>query len=71
MAAHRIAALGAAGVMTPDANPLLPQLLRQALADPALTRAAQAFARRHQGYDQSRTIELAADRCEAVQKRRA
>jgi hypothetical protein len=41
-------------------------LLKRALADPALARAAQAFASSHAGYDQTATVELAVARCQAL-----
>lgn len=66
MAAHRLADLGAAAVLPPEASAQMPRLLRKVLADGALTRAAQGFAQRHQHYDQQATIRTATDRCEAV-----
>lgn len=66
MAAHRLSGLGAAVVLAAEASAQMPRLLRKALADTALTQAAQAFAQRHQAYDQQATIRSAADRCEAV-----
>ncbi|MEZ5637894.1 MAG: glycosyltransferase [Burkholderiaceae bacterium] len=68
MAAHRLSGLGAAVVLAAEASAQMPRLLRKALADTALTQAAQAFAQRHQAYDQQATIRSAADRCEAVMR---
>lgn len=66
MAAHRVASLGAALVVTPELAPHFGKLLAKAMADGAMAQAAQAFARRHQSYDQQQAIAAAADRCEAA-----
>ena len=66
MTGRRLAALGAAVSVTPDAVGQLPRLLKKAQADPTLAAAAQAFAKQHAGYDQHHTIASAADRCEAL-----
>lgn len=66
MAAHRLASLGVAVVLAPEAGAQLPRLLKQTLANPSLAQAAQAFAQRHQGYEQTNTIRSAAERCEAA-----
>lgn len=66
MTARRLATLGVATSVTPDAMGQLPRLLKKALADAAPGQAAQRFAQRHAGYDQQATIRLAADRCEAL-----
>jgi len=66
MTGRRLAALGAAVSVTPDAVGQLPRLLKKAQADPTLAAAAQAFAKQHAGYDQHHTIAAAADRCEAL-----
>lgn len=66
MGAHRLAAMGAGVALTAQDSAPMPRLLRRALADPALSRCAQAFATRYQGYDQKQTIRTAADRCEAA-----
>lgn len=66
MAAHRLADLGVALVLSAEAGAQMPRLLKKALSDHVLASAAQAFAQRHQGYDQTQTIRLAAERCEAA-----
>lgn len=66
MTARRLAALGAAASVMPDALGQLPRLLKKTLADTALGDAARKFARAHAGYDQQATVQLAADRCEAL-----
>lgn len=68
MSAHRLAATGAAVVLSADASAQMPRLLKRALADPAMAQAARAFAHRHQGYDQQQAIGAAADRCEAARR---
>ena len=69
MAAHRLAATGAAVALATQASAQLPRLLKKALNDNTLTQAAQAFAQRHHGYDQQATIRTVADRGEAVASR--
>ncbi len=66
MTAQRVASTGAAMALTTEASAQMPRLLKKTLADPSLALAAQAFARKHQGYDQQATIRTAADRCEAA-----
>ena len=66
MAAHRVASLGAARLITPDVATHFPALLASALGDKAMQQAAQAFAQAHQGYTQQATIQAAADRCESA-----
>ena len=66
MAAHRLADLGVALVLSAEAGAQIARLLKKALAERTLASAAQAFAQRHQGYDQMQTIRLAAERCEAA-----
>lgn len=70
MSAHRLAATGAAVVLAAEASAQMPRLLKKSLADSTMAQAAQAFAQRHQGYDQLATIRIAADRCEAAQRTR-
>lgn len=66
MAARRVAALGAAGVVVPEAAAQFAQPLAHALADRTRASAAAAFAARHAGYDQAATVARVADRCEAL-----
>lgn len=70
MAAHRLAATGAAVVLPAEASAQMPRLLKKVLADTAMAQAARAFAQRHQGYDQLATIRTAADRCETAHRTR-
>ena len=71
MAAHRLAAMGAAMVITPDLAMHFPKMLARAMVDTKLQDAAQAFARAHENYDQQATIAAAADRCESALLRAA
>lgn len=66
MTARRLAALGAAVAVPPDATGQLPRVLKKVLADSALLAAAQTFAGAHADYDQHATIAAAADRCEVL-----
>jgi len=65
MAARRLTDLGAASAVVPETLAQLPRLLKKALGDASLSKAAMAFAASHAGYDQAATIRQAADRCEA------
>ena len=65
MAARRLTDLGAASAVVPEALGQLSRQLKKALGDARLSKAAQAFATSHAGYDQATTIRQAADRCEA------
>lgn len=65
MTARRLAALGVATSMAPEATAQLPRLLKKMLADASPAQAAGKFAQSHAGYDQQATIGHAADRCEA------
>lgn len=69
MTARRLAALGVAVALIPEATAQMPRLLKKMMADSGLTTAAGQFAARHVGYDQTTTIALAADRCEALMSR--
>lgn len=66
MTAQRLASLGAAVGVTPDATAQLTRLLRKALADAALSAAARRFAQTHAGYDQQASITAAAACCESL-----
>jgi UDP:flavonoid glycosyltransferase YjiC (YdhE family) len=65
MTARRLAALGVATSVAPEATAQLPRLLKKMLADASPAQAAGKFAQSHAGYDQQATIGHAADRCEA------
>lgn len=69
MAAHRLADLGVALVLSAEAGAQMPRLLNKAFSEHSLASAAQAFAQRHRGYDQTQTIRRAAERCEAALRR--
>jgi UDP:flavonoid glycosyltransferase YjiC (YdhE family) len=66
MTAHRIAAMGAAQVVTPDTAIHFPKMLAAAIGSTAMRAAARAFADAHPSYDQKATIATAADRCESA-----
>ncbi|MEO7941633.1 MAG: nucleotide disphospho-sugar-binding domain-containing protein [Burkholderiaceae bacterium] len=66
MTAHRMAAMGAAKVVTPELELHFPKMLASAIGNTTMSAAAQAFALAHPSYDQMVTINTAADRCEAV-----
>lgn len=66
MAARRLVDMQAAVATPPEAAAQVPQRLAELLSDTALAQGARGFAARHAGYDQARTIEQVADRCEAL-----
>lgn len=66
MTARRLTDLGVAETVVPQATGQLPRLLKRTLGNPVLAQCAQAFATRHAGYAQRHTIDLAANRCEAL-----
>jgi UDP:flavonoid glycosyltransferase YjiC (YdhE family) len=67
MAARRIEDLGAGIVISPEVAPTdYAATLRRLLTDPDLRRAAERFAERHAGLEQSTQFRSMAERCEAL-----
>lgn len=66
MTARRLAALGVAVTLVPEATAQMPRQLKKVLADESFIASARNFAARHVDYSQTNTIALAADRCESL-----